>query len=105
MPIFLIIQGNVNPWINNVAMMTLKTRKINNSLGYIPFTKDSEGTANAAASEIPPRMPAQDMMNGYCHGSRGSCLRIDLNSHLGIYAAGKHQMNRPMITTETTAAL
>ena len=94
-----ITHGNVKPCSTSVPSTTAKVRKrISDRAGK------SGASANAAASETTPRMPAHETTAGICHGGDGSRSRIREDIHRGRYVAGNTQAIRTRITTPTRSA-
>ena len=62
----------------------------------------SIGSASAAASETAPRIPAQAMTAGHCHGGYGSRSRTLRNRKRGTYVKIGTQTMRITITASVT---
>ena len=48
------------------------------SLRFEPSVKNIDGTAQAAASDTPPRMPDQETIKRYCQGGKIDILILKL---------------------------
>ena len=66
-PSTFISQGSVKPCTTKVVVITENTRKRSKSLGFSAFYETARnGTARAAASEIPPLIPDHEITNIDC---------------------------------------
>ena len=91
--------GRESPCTTSVARITAKVRKRIRSRpgnGVPPSTV--RGSERAAASEITPRIPVQDMTVTARGDGKGSGQRKERLSHRGKYVAEKTQRKRTSMT-------